>query len=583
MSIAIAAMSIAIAATSNAIAATSIAIAAMSNVIAAMSNAIAATSNAIAATSIAIAALSNAIAALSNAIAALSIAIAALSNAIAAMSNAIAATSIAIAALSNAIAALSNAIAALSNAIAATSIAIAAMSNAFAALSNAIAAMSNAIAALSNAIAASSKAIAASSKAIAASSIAIAAMAMPASSAVDFNGDEIKALGCSEAGLLASNFFMPYHCPIFAPMTKTGNFQHAGNAFQLGRYPHTDHTSLQAWCSADELLLQWAGDYHGDTAIYGDTFGTLAVCLSDREPLSVLAAQSQQKALRMNALANGCSEKVLSVAFPLGALPAMYQAMLIRVPKSLDLFELYLRQASVHLINGGSIACGFMTKYFTSGMLEIAQKYFAQVEQSQAHRKARLLILSSPRVQDNVPLIHTIQAPWGQELKQYYGVFSSGHVDYASQFLIDNLTVAPHELQVLDLASGNGVLAAAALRSNPAAYLTLMDDSWLAIQSSMLNLPDGAAQFVWDDTLIQLGQQAFDLIITNPPFHFGHETNIEVSLSLFAQASQCLRPKGRLVVVANRHLNYATHLQRMFRSVSVLNENEKFVIYESRS
>lgn len=380
----------------------------------------------------------------------------------------------------------------------------------------------------------------------------------------------------------ARTFFIPFRCHIFAQMTKTGHFQNAGRSFHIGRYPHTGHNSLQAWCSADELLLQWAENHLGDTAIYGDVFGTIAVCLSSRQPVSVIATQSQYKALKMNALANRCIEDVSKVEFPLGDLPGKYRTVLMRVPKSLDLFELYLRQASIHLAEGGSIACGFMTKYFTSNLLEVSQKYFAQVKQSQAHRKARLLILSEPRTRNNEQLIHCIEAPWGQILQQHYGVFSSGHIDYASQFLINNLKVDSKESQVLDLASGNGVLAAAILQANPISNLTLVDDSWLAIQSSLLNLPQQATRFVWDDTLEQLDRQAFDLIVTNPPFHFGHETNIEVPLSLFAQASQCLRPNGRLVIVANRHLNYAIHLKRMFYSVSVLNENEKFIIYESR-
>lgn len=364
-------------------------------------------------------------------------------------------------------------------------------------------------------------------------------------------------------------------------MTTTGNFQYCGKSYQLSRYPHTDNKSLQAWCSADELLLRWTETQHGNTAIYGDVFGTLAVCLSGLNPISVLAARSQQKALMMNALANECLDKLASVAYPLDKLPTRYQTILIRVPKSLDLFELYLQQAAMHLAEGGTVACGFMTKYFTPNLAAIAQKYFDRSEQSPASRKARTLILSSPKASEYKPLTNTVEAPWGQALKQYFGVFSSGHVDYASQFLIDNLTVAPNEQDVLDLASGNGVLAAAALRSNPRANLCLIDDSWLAVQSSMLNLPAGT-RFVWDDNLQQLAADRFDLIITNPPFHFGHETNIEVSLSLFEQTSQLLRTGGRLVIVANRHLNYATHLQRIFRSVSILNENEKFVIYESR-
>ncbi len=105
----------------------------------------------------------------------------------------------------------------------------------------------------------------------------------------------------------------------------------------------------------------------------------------------------------------------------------------------------------MHLAEGGTVACGFMTKYFTPNLAAIAQKYFDRSEQSPASRKARTLILSSPKASEYKPLTNTVEAPWGQALKQYFGVFSSGHVDYASQFLIDNLTVAPNEQDVLDL------------------------------------------------------------------------------------------------------------------------------------
>ena len=74
----------------------------------------------------------------------------------------------------------------------------------------------------------------------------------------------------------------------------------------------------------------------------------------------------------------------------------------------------------------------------------------------------------------------------------------------------------------------------------------------------------------------------FDLIVTNPPFHDEYQTDISVSLDLFLQATERLSASGYLVVVANRHLNYLTHLRRYFDEVTTVAENEKFIVYRSR-
>ncbi len=362
-------------------------------------------------------------------------------------------------------------------------------------------------------------------------------------------------------------------------METMGNFKFGDEYFQLDRYPPTEQRSLQAWCAADELLLRFTKDRTGKIAIYGDVFGSLSVCLNTSRPTSIVTSRSQIKALEINSRYNNCPEILNLTAFPLGSLNERFNTVLMRIPKSLDLFELFLQQSSAHLEAGGQVACGFMTKYFTPGLVAIAERYFDCVEQSRAEHKARLLILSSPKEIEHKPLIHSMDSPWGQIFKQYYGVFSSGHLDFASLFLIEHLSVSESELTILDLASGNGVLACAAQRANPSAKIYLVDDSWLAVESSKLNIPD--AHFVWDDSLSQFDKSMFDLIISNPPFHFGHETNIEVSLHLFAQAANCLKPNGRFVIVANSHLNYAVHLLKWFSSVDTIAENEKFVIYES--
>ena len=69
------------------------------------------------------------------------------------------------------------------------------------------------------------------------------------------------------------------------------------------------------------------------------------------------------------------------------------------------------------------------------------------------------------------------------------------------------------------------------------------------------------------------------LIISNPPFHFEHETNIEVALDLFKEVKRCLKKGGSFQLVTSNHLNSKTHLHKLFHKVNIVVQNEKFVVY----
>jgi len=162
--------------------------------------------------------------------------------------------------------------------------------------------------------------------------------------------------------------------------------------------------------------------------------------------------------------------------------------------------------------------------------------------------------------------------------KQYAGVFSSDHIDYATQFLLEHLKLNETDSKILDLASGNGVIAHQIKAQKPDAEVHLLDDSFLAVESSKLNVED--VSFHWNESLEDFNAKSFDLIVSNPPFHFEYENNIEVSLNLFIQAQRCLKENGRFLLVANQHLNYKTHLDKIFGSCSITAENDKFVVYD---
>ena len=349
--------------------------------------------------------------------------------------------------------------------------------------------------------------------------------------------------------------------------------------YQLERYPKTEDKSLRAWSNAELLVMNYITDKNIDTIhLYNDRFGVWNCLLSDKKITTVYTYASQQKAIVKNLKLNNFSTDV-NFKTPLADLINVELALL-KVPKSLELFELFLQQIHKAANDKTEVVCCFMTKYFSASFLKIAEQYFDEVIQTKAWKKARLLVLKNPKKKiDYKEFVNEII--WkGEVVRQYYGVFSSGKIDIGTQFLLENLHVKPNEFKVLDVASGNGIIAYELVKQQPALEVTLVDDFNLAIASSQLNINTEKSQFICEDNLEKLKEENFDLVVSNPPFHFEHENNIEVALNLFEGVKKCLNPQGRFVLVANKHLNYITHLEYIFRTVISLKENKKFVIYE---
>ena len=352
--------------------------------------------------------------------------------------------------------------------------------------------------------------------------------------------------------------------------------------YQLQRYPETVDKSLKAWSNAELMVLDYffKNKKSKKVHLFNDRFGVWNCALQKHEVTTVYTYASQQKAIELNLKLNKVETKVV-YKNPLESLQQVELA-LIKIPKSLELFELFLKQIHQSSTNETEVVCGFMTKYFSTSFLTIAERYFDVIEQSKAWKKARLLLLKQPKSNiSDVELIKNIDFK-GTVFKQYYGVFSSGHIDIGTQFFLEHLTIYNHERKILDLACGNGVIGHKVLQLNPNTEITLLDDFNLAIESSKLNIDNKKATFICDNTLTSLKEKSFDVVVSNPPFHFEHENNIEVSLVLFKEVLACLKHEGRFVLVANKHLNYKTHLSVLFNEVTIIKENTKFIIYECK-
>ncbi len=359
----------------------------------------------------------------------------------------------------------------------------------------------------------------------------------------------------------------------------------------IQRYPKTNNKSLVAWNAADEYLLSYfqKQEYKNpNILLQGDRFGFLACNLHSYMPTSVTAFKSQEKALYLNLEENNLIASDITVINPLDRIPKVVDIALVKIPKSLDLFKLYLFQISRNTNESTVVFASFMTKHFSKQMLKIASEFYEEVNQSLAWKKSRILILKKPKLFIERSIISSIKLSSDKELRQYFGVFSANNIDYATSFLLENMNLNINNNRILDLASGNGIIAYTILNmykdhgwKQPEVHL--LDDSFLALESSKLNMPKNNCFYHFNDNLDEFKDKYFDLIITNPPFHFEYEINTEISVGFFKQAHRCLNTGGRFQIVFNRHLDYKQLLRRVFKRVELIAENSKFVILECYS
>lgn len=355
------------------------------------------------------------------------------------------------------------------------------------------------------------------------------------------------------------------------------------NKYSIQRYDISDDKSLKSWSAADEFLLKSFEAIENKSialGIYNDRFGFLSCSLHSYNPSTLLTHKSQEKAIKRNLQENGLDP--LKFSSPLLPLKNKIDIALVKIPKSLGLFRFFLEHITNNSSDNITVTCSFMTRNFNASLLKIAAEYFEGIEQSRALKKARLITLTKKKAivkKETVTSLTSLNYN-DQEYQQYLGVFSGAHIDYATEFYLKHIEVKTSDERILDLASGNGIIGNEIHKKFPEAKIDLMDDSLLAVASAELNVQGDTIHHHTNDELSIFDSDTFDLIVTNPPFHFEYEINMLVPLELFKECHRCLKKEGNLQIVANRILGYKPHLIALFSSVKIMAENKKFIIYQ---
>ncbi|MBF8678251.1 methyltransferase [Pseudomonas fulva] len=361
----------------------------------------------------------------------------------------------------------------------------------------------------------------------------------------------------------------------------------------LIRQPDQANDPLQAFDAADEYLLEQlhaqALPAGSRVLVLNDSFGALAASLARH--LQVTSSGDSylaQLALAKNLARNGLPADSVSFVPACQTWNGPFDRVVVRVPKTLALLEDQLIRLQGHLAPQAQVIAGAMIKHLPRAAGDLLEKYVGPVQASLARKKARLLtatVDARPAFTSPYPSRYRLESP-ALELLNHANVFCREGLDIGTRAFLPHLPDNLGNARVADLGCGNGVLAIASALKNPDAQYTLVDESYMAVQSARENwqraLGDRPADFLAADGLPGIEKQSLDVVLCNPPFHQQQVVGDVLAWRMFQQAREALVVGGALYIVGNRHLGYHSKLARLFRGVEQVAATPKFVVLKAR-
>lgn len=376
-----------------------------------------------------------------------------------------------------------------------------------------------------------------------------------------------------------------------------------------------DHTgALTAWA------LQITAEHADAVVLSHHTSSARAHALADAHPDAI-----RSRRLRVAGLP-GPDGTVVPASLSDALTGLSPHAVLARLPRSLRALRTIARDLARAARATGrtdlTLVAGGRVKHMTRSQNTALELGFDEVHASRGRGSARCLVASSPRedVTADAPhqhpshvasadpelvpeFVETAQVsvtvrgtPRTIALAAVGGVFSGAKPDHGSLLMLRALDASlPEEVDpalekdgvhLVDLGSGNGLVAAYLASTFPTALITASDDDLDAVASTRATLaaldfperPAGRLRIDWDDALSTLEAGSADLVMLNPPFHDGPRVDPTIVHGLLDAAARVLRPGGSLWFVHNSHLRYRAEVERRVGPVTERARDRRFTV-----
>lgn len=162
------------------------------------------------------------------------------------------------------------------------------------------------------------------------------------------------------------------------------------------------------------------------------------------------------------------------------------------------------------------------------------------------------------------------------------GVFAKSGVDYGSRALIEAMEI-PMGAQVLDIGCGYGPIGLTAAKLVVHGHVTMIDVNSRAVElareNATLNKLDNVT-VLESDLFAALGEQEFDVALTNPPIRAGKET----VHAIFEGAFERLKQGGALWIVIQKKQGAPSALRKLeslFTQVEEVTKDKGYRIYKA--
>jgi 16S rRNA G1207 methylase RsmC len=350
----------------------------------------------------------------------------------------------------------------------------------------------------------------------------------------------------------------------------------------LKRYPVRKNDLLQAWDSADELLVRHIKslDLTGKRIlIINDHFGALSCGLEGFDCTTYTDSYVATMAIRQN------SAQRIQPFTDLQALSGRYDFVLIRIPKNMSYLEDILCRLTHHLHAQSQLICGSMLKHLAPTSFELLGKYIGATTTSLAEKKARLVFARFEKSPVPSAFPQTVKLDgFDIPFTNHSNLFSRDKLDIGSRFFLDHIPKG-NFTSILDLGCANGVIGIKAKQLNPQAKLIFSDESAMAVESARTNYQRhfaDEASYVWTNCFEGQPRGTLDLVLCNPPFHQGTTVGDFIAQQMFQDAFDALKVGGFLRVIGNTHLGYQVRLKKLFGNSTTVATNQKFLICEAK-
>jgi len=357
--------------------------------------------------------------------------------------------------------------------------------------------------------------------------------------------------------------------------------------------------------TAAQLLLSEAVETNNnaDILLLGCGHGALAVFLSRQihngqlllSDTNTIALSTAQKTLNMNNITNA---EIISAITLIPKYHEKFDVIVadINLSKGRGFSRRWLIEACEALKTGGRLYLAGAKKHGIKSVIKDTKELFGNIKilgYKKGNRVVGAIKKSSQRKnicwnkEAGIALgtWHKIKTKLRDEPFCFYslpGIFSHKEIDEGTKKLLDNIDNF-EDKKILDWGCGYGVIGIF-LAKFGASNVDMVDIDTFALASACKNIDANKVcnvrvSSVNDSDFVK--NKTYDLIVSNPPFHIGKDTDCRITISFIQQAKKALNPGGRLVIVANKFIPYEKHMEKFFKRIRYIFEDSKYKVIET--